>query len=392
VLPALLLGACGSSSDGDSAGGSVTTVKLGAILGITGALAPYSQETLDGINAAAEYWNKQSATTGVKIDVDVVDDQSTPQGAAAAYQKAVAVNGDKIVMTNGTAPTLEVGKLAESGDVLNVDVGGNSPAVLSAGATTLHTNVNTADGIPAMYGFLSANGISDSLAVVYSDDAFGQSFNQEFSDYWKTASGHAVLGSVAYPAGESDYHAEVAQVLAMQPKAINLLGFGVDAVHFMQQLMTSGFKGLFLGQPSQVPEFGQLSHTITDGQYVIQVAGASGEMSDAGTYLHDWYQQKHPGSTDPTAALLSGAAFDGVTAIVQGVKAQAGQDKPWSGAALMQTIKGLPPMIGALSPTLKFASNGTVGSDFSLFTFQNGQEVLKKTYTSTDIASYPPLQ
>jgi ABC-type branched-subunit amino acid transport system substrate-binding protein len=383
LVPAALA-ACGSASG--SSGSGTTTVKVGAILGMTGELSTYSDQMLEGVRDSAAYWNTQSAKTHVRVSIDLQDSQSTSAGAATAYQKAVSVDGDNVVISDGTAPTLEVGKLAQRANILNLDVGGNSPGVLEAGTTTLHTNPNNIDSLPAMIAFLKSKNATQRVAVAYSDDSFGQPFQARFVAYWKKAVGTNIVANVGYPAGASSYLAQASQIRAANPQNLVLLGFGVDAVHFISQLVTAGYKGFVLEENNLIPQYTSLSPSITNGQYMVQGAIASGKPSVAGAALTTMYNKKH-GTTE--VPFLVSTGFDGVTAIVEGASAVHAHGGRLTGSALVSAVEKAPDMPGALNPSLKFTSLGTVVGDWAFYVIKAGKQVLVQEYTPAQLAKLP---
>jgi len=85
VAIALTTTACGSSNSEGGSDGS--TVKLGLLTSLTGPLAgQFGDPTVEAVKARIALANDTNEVPGVKIELVVKDDQSTPEGALAATQ------------------------------------------------------------------------------------------------------------------------------------------------------------------------------------------------------------------------------------------------------------------------------------------------------------------
>src|SRR5947208_6935984 len=79
VMAAFLVAACGSTSGGGGGGSSSysgKTIKLGAVLSITGAGGVYGPQSRDGAMLAVSQINASGGVNGAKIDLSVEDDAS----------------------------------------------------------------------------------------------------------------------------------------------------------------------------------------------------------------------------------------------------------------------------------------------------------------------------
>ena len=82
---ALIIAACGGSSSG-SASYSGKTIKLGAVISLTGGGGVYGPQQKNGIELAVETVNKNGGINGAQISVDVQDDKSDQQQSAQVTQ------------------------------------------------------------------------------------------------------------------------------------------------------------------------------------------------------------------------------------------------------------------------------------------------------------------
>src|SRR6267143_4689140 len=114
---ALVVAACGSTGGGGSNTNSYSgkTIKLGAILSITGAGGVYGPQSRDGANLAVKQINASGGVNGAQIALTINDDASDKAQSAQVAQKLIQSEQDLALL----GPTLSnsavaVHPLAES--------------------------------------------------------------------------------------------------------------------------------------------------------------------------------------------------------------------------------------------------------------------------------------
>src|SRR6202158_3078121 len=117
LVAAAFVAACGSTGGGTSNTNSYSgkTIKLGAILSITGAGGVYGPQGRDGMNLAVKQINAAGGVNGAQISLTVKDDASDKAQSAAVAQ--TLIQQDQVMALLG--PTLSnsavaVHPLAES--------------------------------------------------------------------------------------------------------------------------------------------------------------------------------------------------------------------------------------------------------------------------------------
>jgi branched-chain amino acid transport system substrate-binding protein len=100
----MLLAACGEAGGADSGEASEGTVRMGALLPLTGAGAEIGQAWKRGIELAVDKVNSNGGIAlpdGKKmIDLEITDDESTPAGAVRGLQQELA-SGHKLLLGPG---------------------------------------------------------------------------------------------------------------------------------------------------------------------------------------------------------------------------------------------------------------------------------------------------
>jgi branched-chain amino acid transport system substrate-binding protein len=100
AVVAVSAAAC-SSDSGDS--GSSGTFKISALLELTGAGGPTFVSAQNGVRTALAEINDAGGVNGRKLEVDILDDQSTPDGSAAQARAAVSDKPIAIISAQGSS-------------------------------------------------------------------------------------------------------------------------------------------------------------------------------------------------------------------------------------------------------------------------------------------------
>src|SRR5450759_2990689 len=117
LVAAVFVAACGSTGGGSTSTNSYSgkTIKLGAILSITGAGGVYGPQSRDGMNLAVKQINNSGGVNGAQIALTINDDASDKAQSAQVAQKLIQEEQDLALL----GPTLSnsavgVHPLAES--------------------------------------------------------------------------------------------------------------------------------------------------------------------------------------------------------------------------------------------------------------------------------------
>jgi len=89
-LPIVLFVIVACIAMGAPAVGTADTIKIGAILSLTGNSAALGQSVRDGILLAAEEINKRGGVNGSRIDIAIEDSKSDPHAAVEAFNRMEA--------------------------------------------------------------------------------------------------------------------------------------------------------------------------------------------------------------------------------------------------------------------------------------------------------------
>ncbi|MFI5091646.1 MAG: ABC transporter substrate-binding protein, partial [Terriglobales bacterium] len=153
LVAAAFVAACGSAGNGTSNTNSYSgkTIKLGAILSITGAGGVYGPQSRDGMNLAVKQINNSGGVNGAQIALTINDDASDKAQSAQVAQKLIQEEQDLALL----GPTLSnsavaVHPLAES---LKTPI-----LAVSTTGINIVPNCNAPSTVPCKYVFRDSLG------------------------------------------------------------------------------------------------------------------------------------------------------------------------------------------------------------------------------------------
>jgi branched-chain amino acid transport system substrate-binding protein len=290
---AVVVTACGSTSSSSSSGGGGNspasnayagkTIKLGAILSITGAGGVYGPQSRNGMQLAVDQINAAGGVLGAQISLTVNDDASDKAQSAQLAQTMIQQDQDLALL----GPTLSnsavaVHPLAES----------LKTPILAVSTTGIHIvpDCNFPKTDPCKYVFRDSLGeetaIPDNIQayagdkhpttgvlLVANDDKFssdgGTIVQKTVSQY-----GINLLASIPFKKAEADLSPYVTQAVNLHPDVIFITSLGGIPAKIMTEARKQGWQGQFLG--------GNGFNTST----VSKQAGAAGQGAQSGSA---WY-------------------------------------------------------------------------------------------------------
>jgi len=258
LLAALVLAACGTTSSAGGGGTSYAgkTIKLGAILSITGAGGVYGPQSRDGMNLAVNEINKAGGVNGAMITLTVNDDASDKAQSARLAQTMIEQDQDLALL----GPTLSnsavgVHPLAESlkTPILAVSTTGihivpdcNFPAT-AACKFVFRDSLGEQTAIPDnIKSYAEDKHPATGVLLVAQDDKLssdgGIIVQNTVGQY-----GINLLATIKFSKTEADLSPYVTQAVQKKPDVIFITSLGGIPAKIMTEARKQGWTGQFLG-------------------------------------------------------------------------------------------------------------------------------------------------
>jgi branched-chain amino acid transport system substrate-binding protein len=323
------LAACAQGGSGGTGGtggkGTGETIKIGAILPLTGATAQNGNNSLKGIELAIEQINDAGgikSMDGAKLELSTADATSDPARAASAATQFLAKGEPPLAIIGAYASGLTetVARVTERAKVpllstsfsdtltqQNYKYFYQPPAAASKMGTAqmgYGTEIAEANGEPL-----------EKVAIVYANNAYGESQAAALKKQAESTGLDVVLFE-GYSPEITDANPVVAKITASRPDAIFSIAYVSDGILLMRALKSSG---------NTVPIFGGTGGYITPdfvkalGDQVNGLFSVTTSNPDGYGELGDAYQEKH-------GEFMPQEAHDNAAAVY--VVAQALEDNP----------------------------------------------------------------
>jgi branched-chain amino acid transport system substrate-binding protein len=256
LLAALVLTACGTTAGSGGSSYQGKTIKLGALLSITGAGGVYGPQSRDGMLLAVEQINGSGGVNGAQISLEVRDDASDK--AQSSQQAQTMIQQDQLMALLG--PTLSnsavgVHPLAES----------LKTPILAVSTTGIHIvpDCNFPTATPCKYVFRDSLGeqtaIPDNIKS-YSEDkhpstgvllvAQDDKFSSDGGTIVEATVGQYninLLKVIKFSKTEADLSPYVTQAVQLKPDVIFITSLGGIPAKIMIEARKQGWTGQFLG-------------------------------------------------------------------------------------------------------------------------------------------------
>ena len=258
LVAALFVVACGSTGGGGTSGNSYSgkTIKIGAILSITGAGGVYGPQSRDGANLAVKQINGSGGVNGAQIELSINDDASDKAQSAQVAQKLIQSEQDLALL----GPTLSnsavaVHPLAES----------LRTPILAVSTTGIHIvpDCNFPATTPCKYVFRDSLGEETAIPTnikSYAEDGKPKTGvllvaqDDKFSSDGGTIVQNTVaqyninlLATIKFNKGEADLSPYVTQAVQKKPDVIFITSLGAIPAKIMTEARKQGWQGQFLG-------------------------------------------------------------------------------------------------------------------------------------------------
>ncbi len=207
------------------------TVKLGAIIPLTGPIAPIGELMKSGLELAKEEINSQSAQTGLKVEIVYGDNKGLPKDAVSQIQKQISIDKIKYFIVSPTPACMAVAPIVDKEKVI-MFAGSLHPYITEQSKYIYRTTVSNAEVDELIARYAEKNNFKN-IAVIYVEDDFGQSSLQYFKKVFKGN----VIAEEPYSEKDSDFREQILKIKKANPDAILTYGYGTAYPIILKQMV-----------------------------------------------------------------------------------------------------------------------------------------------------------
>ena len=228
--------------------GDQNTIRIGAILPISGPIAAYGAKTRDAIKLAVEEINAKGGILGKKLELIVEDDETNPEKAYNAFKKLA--KSDRVTGVIGSLTsrcTLAIGKEAQSEKVVLISPTATNDMVTDAGDYVFRACYNDSyqGGLVAKF---STESLKAKKAAILFDNTNDYSaglkdkFKKEFEEL-----GGKIVFEEGYTLGDKDFNPPLVKMKAANPDILFIPDYYTTASLIIKQARELGINTVMVG-------------------------------------------------------------------------------------------------------------------------------------------------
>lgn len=295
LASSVLLGAlagCGTADEGSSTGSGNTvtgdTIKIGANLELSGAVASYGSSIGDGAMLAVEEINAKGGINGKKIELIKVDNKSdNSEATAAAIRLAEQEKVVAMIAPATSGNTVATVQIANKYKVPVVTASGTAPNVTVNDNGTVNEYAFRTCFIDPFQGTVAANFATGELGAknvaIYADNAsdYAKGLAASFKETINK-NGGKVVAEEAYVAKDVDFKATLTKIKSANPDFIFIPGYYEEVGLIVKQAREIGITVPLMGADGW------------DSPTLVELAGGAALNN---TFITNHYSSEDP---DPT--------------------------------------------------------------------------------------------
>ena len=293
-----------------------TTVRIGAVLPLTGDAAQWGVGAQRGIQIAVDEVNAAGGIHGKRVVVIFEDDQLQPRIGTQAMQKLVSI--DKVPAVIGaisSSVTLAIAPIADENHVVLISPASTSHDITNAGDFIFRTIPSDIyeGGVMAKFAYNERK--YHRVAILAVNAAGTKGMADAFKDTFAPLGGQ-VTSYELVSQGATDFRASASKVIGTRPQAIYVVGFPLETGHLIKQLVELGFTAQLLSaQPAEDPEVRKIAGSAAEG-LILTTTSVDPETGSEATRAFAKDYMKRYGSLPP---VFSYEAYDAARLVLQGM-------------------------------------------------------------------------
>ena len=249
------MSACTQPSSGPTGGGNAATgdtIKIGVNYELSGAVATYGKQNVDGIQMAVDEINAKGGVKGKKIEIVKYDSKSEPAEATTLATKLMSQ--DKVLTMIGPATSGSFKAVIPAGNQ-------NKVPVISGSATADDVTVTGGKVQPFAFRTCFSDSYQGGVMAQYAAEKLGAKtaviLGDTSSDYAKglaknfkenfTKSGGSVVAEEGYVAGDTDFKATLTNIKGKDFDVLYIPGYYQEVGLIIKQARELGIDAKILG-------------------------------------------------------------------------------------------------------------------------------------------------
>ena len=237
-------------------------ISIGVVLPLTGHIAATGQLMKEGVELALSEINVQPNGPTLKFIIE--DDTSTPEGAAAAFNRLIHEDGISVILGPSTSSATRAAfPIAQENQIVAITATAGARGLAAIGDFVFRVPLTTSIVIPKGIEITQAKLGYQRVATLYDEtDLFSTDRDETLRETFD-ANSIEVLTTEVYESGDTDFSAQLTRIKALNPDAIFVSALPPEKPGILIQGQELGISVPFI------------ISSLTEAE--IQVAGAAAE-------------------------------------------------------------------------------------------------------------------
>ena len=216
------------------------SVKVGLVSSKSGVFAQQGEEVIRAVQFAIDEANAKGGVDGRKVEVQIADDESTPDAGRRVAEKLARDGHNLLIGAIPSSISLALAQNLDRWDAAYFIVASKSDKLTGDTCKPRSFRTNHSDAMDlAMIGEWVKGFKEKSFAVLAADYVWGRDSGESFKKAVE-AQGKTVPLSLYVPLGTKDFSPYIAQLKASNVEAIWVAEVGRDAIAFVKQAQEFG--------------------------------------------------------------------------------------------------------------------------------------------------------
>ena len=343
---------------------SIKTVKIGAILPLSGKLSSYGEHMKEGIELAKDEINSQGGIKGKKLEVIYEDSQGDTKQGITAYHKLVDTEGIKVLLSSLSGVTLGIAPLAEKDKVVVFAIGTAAPSISKAGDFIFRHNLLPQTEAKTLADLIYNKKGYKKIAGMFVNTESGVSYRDEFVKDYKDLGGE--MESIEmYEKGTTDFRTQLTKIKDSGVKAVFTCSYIKELGYILKQSRELGLDVQWFGiYAAEGPELLEIAGNAAEGLiYTHFFNPASPSMKE--------YQRKYKERYGKPSEFYAALAYDNVKILSEVIGRCSGAKDSICIKNELYQIKDFPGVTGPIT----FDENGDTHKEVVIKTVKNGKFV-----------------
>ncbi|EQC49334.1 receptor family ligand-binding protein [Bacteriovorax sp. BSW11_IV] len=309
-------------------------IKIGTVFAMTGPIATYGQESVNGIRLALEDINK-TGVNGKKIKIIVEDNRSEPSDAASATKKLIEV--DKVAAVIGSVAstnTLAGAPIAQAAKVPLLTPASTNEKVTQVGNFISRTCFTDEFQGVVMAKFAFENLKKKKAAIVIDTSSdYSKGLAKVFKREFVKMGGEVIDTEFSYIQKDTDFRSLLRKVKRTNPDVIFLPGYYQEVGLILKQARQSGIDLPFLGGDGwDSPTLQELAGEAVKGNYI-----SSHFSSDDKDPMVQKFVQSYKATYKSNPGAMAALGYDAILVMADAIKRAGSTDHEALNKAILAT-------------------------------------------------------